>query len=419
MQRLARLSDIARRLPPRPVLVLHSACSEPRLLAADLAQQAQSFDGAQVYSLMPMGDAPYAESPACEHLSVTTFFPGKGLRAAVTAGRAITLRHPLSAIPALFDRNQIRADAVFLQVSPPDRHGRVSLGLSVDYMHAVLRQKPLVIAQINPRLPRTCGDASFDASLIDAFVDGDELPQGVPPAAGDDIDRRIAAHVASLIEDGAVLQVGIGSLPDQVLACLHDRRHLGLHSGIVTDAVQPLIESGVIDNRRKQLFCGVSVTTMAAGTETFYRFLDRNPAIEFHPCSLTHGAETLAAIEGLTAVNSALQVDLGGRVNAEAVAGRIVAAPGGLPDFARGASRAARGRSILALRACFREHSNIVARLAADVPVSLQADCVDYVVTEYGVAALRGLSPIPRAEALIGIAAPAHQAELQRQLSAG
>jgi len=417
MQHLQTLGVLADRLRAGSGIVIHSACSEPARLASMLAAEADAFKGAFVYSLMPMGQAPYGEAPACDALQITTFFPGKGLRAAVNAGRASILRHPLSAIPGLFDRRQIRADVVLLQVAPPDERGRISLGLAVDYMHAVLRQRPIVVAEINPKLPRTCGDSFIDTDCIDYFVEAEHEPQSVPLAAADDVDTRIAAHVASLVPDGAVLQVGIGSLPDLVLARLSDRKHLGVHTGIITEAFRPLLESGVVDNSRKQQCRGASVTTMAAGTQSFYDFLHRNCTIEFHPCSLTHDEDVLARIEGLTAINSGLQIDLSGRVNAEAVAGRIVAAPGGLPDFARGARRAPGGRSILAVRSSFKASSNVVGRLSADAPVTVAADDIDYVVTEHGTAALRNCSPVERAEALIAIADPLHHSALQRELS--
>jgi len=416
MNKLHALADLAAHLPARPGIVMHSACSEPAGLAAMLAADAPAFTGGTLYSLMPMGHAPYADAPASDHLNITAFFPGKGLRSAVNAGRAKTLRHTLSALPGLFDRNEFHADMVLLQVSPPDAQGRVSLGLSVDYMQAVLRQKPLVVAEINPQLPHTCGDSFLDSACIDYFIDATQPPQTVLSVAGDEIDARIAAHVASLIDDGAVLQVGIGSLPDMVLSRLGHHQHLGLHTGIITAAARPLLEAGVIDNSTKHAYRGVSITTMAAGDQDFYDFLHRNERVEFHPCSFTHGADTLTTIEGLTAINSALQVDLSGRANAETVAGRVVAAPGGLPDFAKGARRAPRGRSILALRASFGAKSNIIAALPDTLPATLVADDMDYVVTEFGIAALRG-TPAQRAQALIAIADPAHQAELERQLT--
>lgn len=396
-------------------MVLHSACAEPRLLAGHAAA---SMRGANLLTLMPMGQAPYG-APGVSGLDVATFFPGKGLRAALNAGSVRALRHPLSAIPGLFDRGTIQADAVLLQVSPPDETGHVSLGISVDYMRAVLAQSPVVVAEVNPRMPWTCGDTRLAVSEIDWFVEATEGPQEVPAAPADAVDAKIARNVAALVRDGAVLQVGIGSLPDCVMTQLGHLRHLGLHSGVVTDAVRPLIEAGVIDNSTKRTFAGVAVTTMAAGTQSFYGFLHRNRAVEFQPCSLTHDASVLAGIDGLCAINSALQVDLAGNVNAECIGGRQISLPGGLPDFAAGARRAPRGTSIIAVRSCFGEHrtSNIVPRLGAGTPVTVGPEDVDFVVSEYGVAALHGGSAFERAKALIAIAHPSHRETLDRELS--
>jgi len=401
-------------------VVMHSGCAEPPALSRHLAAQASAMKGARLLTLMPMGDPSWASEAATAQLEVATFFPGRGLRAAVDEGRARILRYPLSAIPGLFDRGEIRADVLLLQVSEPDDEGRVSLGVSVDYMHAVLAQSPLVVAEINPRMPRTCGASALHVSQIALCIDAAEPPQTLPPAAGDDVDRRIAQHVAGLLDDRAVLQIGIGSVPDQVLSELGHLKHLGLHSGIVTDAVRPLIESGVIDNSAKARFTGVSVTTMAAGTQGFYDFLHRNTAIEFHSCALTHDRAFLATIDGLCAINSALQVDLAGRVNAERANGRQISLPGGLPDFAAGASRARGGKSIIALRSSFAKgaQSNIVARLGDAAPVTVGPDEVDFVITEYGVAALRATTLAERAKALIAVAHPQHRERLEREFAA-
>src|SRR6185369_4393717 len=358
---------------------------------------------------MPMGPAPYGEPRPSADLCVATFFPGKGLRAALNAGRVRPLRHPLSAMPRLFDSGEMKADVLLLHVSVPDETGHVKLGVSVDYMRAVLAQAPLVIAEINPRMPRTCGDTRLPVAQIDWFVDATQAPQQLPPATADGVDLQIARNVASLVRDGAVLQVGIGSLPDAVLAQLGHLKHLGLHTGIVTDAVRPLIEAGVIDNSTKRRFPGVALTTMAAGTQSFYDFLQCNRAIEFHPCSLTHDAAVLAAMDGLCAINSALQVDLAGNVNAESIGGRQVSLPGGLPDFAAGARRAAGGVSIVAIRSAFGQVSNIVARLDPGAPVTVGPQDVDFVVTEYGLAALQGIPPSQRAAALVAVAHPDHR----------
>lgn len=418
MKRLQNPGALLASLPAGATLVLHSGFAEPRGLARTLAQHAVAMHRPRVVAMMPMGDAPYAQPQPAAHLDLHTFFPGKGLRAALDAGRARALRHPLSAIPGLFNAGEWRADVLLLQVSSPDESGHVSLGVSVDYMRAVLAQRPMIVAEINPRMPRTCGDTLLPASAIDWFVDAAEPPQDMAPAPADAVDEQIARNVAGLVHDGAVLQVGIGSLPDRVLGNLGHLRHLGLHSGVITDAVRPLIESGVIDNSTKRANAGVSVTTMAGGTQAFYDYLHRNPAIEFHPCSLTHAASTLAEIDGLCAINSVLQVDLQGRANAETAGGRRIALPGGLPDFASGARHAKRGISILALRSTAGKSgaSSIVARLADTI--TLEADQVDFVVTEYGVAPLHAGRLEASAAALVAIAHPNHREALAQAIGA-
>jgi 4-hydroxybutyrate CoA-transferase len=205
-------------------------------------------------------------------------------------------------------------------------------------------------------------------------------------------------------------------LPDLVLGQLGHLKHLGIHSGIITDALVPLIESGIVDNEAKKKFRGVSVTTMAAGSQPFYNFLHRNRAVEFHPCSLTHNHEILSGIERLCAINSVLQIDLQGNANAEVIGGKVISSPGGLPDFARGAAHARDGKSILALRSSSKDgrQSNILLALPTSAPTSVPGEHVDFVVTEYGIAALRGLSADLRAKSLISIAHPAFRDELER-----
>jgi len=395
---------------------MHSGYAEPNFLAAEMARVGSGLERVTLYTMLSAGATPYAAPELEGHLQLRTFFPGSGLRKALASGRAELIRTTLSALPQLFSAGKIRADVLLLQVSPPDRDGRVSLGVSVDYMPAVLAQKPVVVAEINPDMPHTCGDSCIALDQIDYVVDAKLPPTSLAPAgAADETDQRIAEQVAGLIGNGAILQVGIGSIADLVLGNLGHLRDLGLHSGIITDAVRPLIESGVLTNATKRQFKGKSLTTMAAGTPEFYRYLHQNPLIEFHPCAFTHDAARLAAIDGLCAVNSVLQVDLSGRATAEQIDGRTIASNGGLPDFARGASRAKGGRSIITLRSGSRDgkSSNIVARLPEGAPVTLDAESIDFVVTEYGVASIRGLSPVECARALIEVAHPNHRADLR------
>lgn len=415
MKHLEDFREILPFLRPRSTIVLHSGCAEPSFLASQLASHAAALREISLYTMMPMGQTPYVATPP-QSLRLVTFFPGKGLREAANSGRVEVLRTTLSAIPKLFRDGTVKVDLLMLQLSPPDESGRMSLGISVDYMPAVLAQQPMVIAEINPNMPHTLGDTIVREHQVDYFVQTQTLPQTVPPSEPDAIDQRIADHVAGLVSHGAVLQTGIGSLPELVLGKLASLRDLGVHTGIITDALIPLIEKGAVTNATKKQFHGTCVTTMAAGSQDFYKALHLNPAVEFHPCSVTHDIDVLAAIDGFCAINSVLQIDLDGRANAERMNGKLISVPGGLPDFARGAKMAKGGKSIIALRATSNggSRSNVLPEFTSGSPVSLTADCIDYVVTEYGVARLRGLDPASRAKALVAIASPDFRAELSK-----
>jgi 4-hydroxybutyrate CoA-transferase len=416
MKPLADFQEIVAFLRPGSNVVLHSACAEPLYLASQLASHAKSLHDVRLITLMPMGEAPYAAPQTETHLSLTTFHPGKGLRRAASAGRVEVLRTSLGGIPRLFRDRVLKADVVMLQLSPPDENGRLSLGLAVDYMRAVLEQRPLVVAEINPLIPRTCGDTLIAETAIDFVTESRGPPQSMAAAKPDQIDQRIADNVAGLVRHGAVIQAGIGALPELVLARLGSLRDLGIHSGIVSDSLLALIERGAVTNARKKHFAEKCVATMAAGTQSFYAALHENPAIEFHPCSVTHNVDLIAELDGFCAINSVLQIDLLGRANAERVDDKIISAPGGLPDFARGATLAKGGMSIIALRATARDgaRSNILAQLPKGAPVTVAADNIDCVVTEYGVARVSGLGAAGRARALIAIAHPDFRAELRK-----
>jgi len=416
VKKLLDIVPLLSRLRPGNAIVLHSGCAEPPGLTAMLAAHGSLLDGVGLYTLLSMGDAPYAYTEPCT-AAIRTFFPGAGLRRALNAGRVQALRYPLSQIPGLFDGRVVNADVLFLQVSEPDAEGQVSLGVSVDYMPAVLRQRPLVVAEINPRMPRTCGDSRFDSSRIDWYIESGHLPYASSSPEPEAVDVRIAGNVASLIADGSVLQAGIGTLPQLVLGRLHHLKHLGFHGGMISDAARPLIESGIIDNSRKKHFPGVSVTSMAVGSHGFYDFLDGNKAIAFHPCDVTNSRALVAGMDRFVAVNSALQVDLAGHANAERANGRMVALPGGLPDFAAGAASSHGGLSIIAIRSSFADGrlSNIVASCGPEER-TLTPEEITHVVTEYGIAAVKGANPVQRARNLVAIAHPKFREGLQAAL---
>jgi 4-hydroxybutyrate CoA-transferase len=408
MKTISHLRDILAQLPPQPTIVLHSGFAEPALLAQQLADMASDISGAKVYVFMPMGEAPYASLQATQHLRVEAFFPGKALRQPIAQGLVQPNFTRFSQVPEQFNSGRIQADLLLLQVSTAGPEGLHSLGISLDYMAAVLAQQPMIVAEINAQMPRTHSPVQLPSDAITAAIEVNVPLHEAAPAQGDQLELDIAQHIAGLVRSGDVLQLGIGALPDMVLAQLGHLRHLGLHSGIVTDAVRPLIESGVIDNSTKREHAGKCITTMAGGTADFYRYLDGHPLFEFHPCNHTHAQATLSRIEGLCCINSVLQVDLNGNANAQTMGGRLIATPGGLLDFAQGASRAPRGKSIIALRSANRDAtvSNIVAAFDPNTPRSLTAGDLDYIVTEYGVAAVRGVSPAQLKRNLGAIAHP-------------
>ena len=405
MRRISHLEELAPLFQPGRQIVLHSACAAPPLLSAQLLELPGPL---AVFDLVTIGQPAFLAGVTSGALRLTTVVPGRAVRRALRAGQVEFIRCPLSQAPALFASGRVGADILLLHLSPPDADGTLSLGISCDVMHAVLARKPTVIAEISPAMPRTRGQTTIRPDQVDYWLEGNAGPVTVAPSAGDATDAAIADHIAGLIRDGDVLQTGIGSIPDLTVSRLGHLTRLGVHTGILTEAVQPLIERGAI--------AGPAVTTVAAGSADFYRFLHENDAVAILPCDQTHGAETLASIRQLCAVNGALEIDLCGRINAEAVDGQRISGPGGQSDFATGATAAPGGKSIIALRATSKDGSKtrIVPQLAADAPVTIDTSLVDYVVTEYGIARVTGLSGTALAHALAGIAAPDFRADLLR-----
>lgn len=416
MKRISHLSDLAQHFPAGIRVVIHSACAAPPRLSAQLLELAQVRGPFNLFDLFTVGMPGFVPGVTDGTLRLTTFVPGRAVRSALRAGKVNVVRRPLSQAPVCFADGDIGVDVLLLQVSVPDALGRMSLGISVDTIWAALARKPIVIAEVNPAMPRTHGNTAILPEDIDYWLEGGDMPQTVALAGGDAKDNAIADHVAGLICTGDVLQTGIGSIPDLTALRLAHLSELGIHTGIITEALQPLIEKGVITNASKPAFRGKSVATMAAGSPDFYRFLHDNPAIEFHPCDLTHSAATLAAIPQLCAINGALEIDLLGRVNAESADGQRVSAPGGQPDFAKGASAAPGGKSIIALRATSKDGSvsRIVPTLSPGTLPTIDSNAITHVVTEHGVAAVAGVSGSDLQRALSAVAAPEFRPDLLR-----
>ncbi len=309
----------------------------------------------------------------------------------------------------------LEADVLLCQASPPDADGRMSLGTGVGGHVELLRSTRLVVAQVNPQMPYVHGEGECHRTDFDGLVEIDEPLATLAPAVVDETAEAIAAHVGQFIGDGTTLQFGIGSIPDAVLSSLADRRHLGLHGGMINDACIDLIDSGAVDNRHKgSLGDGVSVAAEVMGTRRLYDWVDRNPAVHLTNGSLSHGIEGIAQIRSFVALQSTVQMALDGSANSEVIGGRYISGPGGAPDFAFGACVATGGRAIVAMpsTAARGRISRIVAQLEPGAPTTLPAYTADIVATEFGAVELRGRSLGERAELLISIAHPDFRDEL-------
>ncbi len=388
------------------------ATAEPVFLTRLLNEQAPRCPPFRLFFALT-----FAGDFAADHPNVTVTALGGG-----GAGRRFFAGNAGKIIPAnisdlcdLIAAGHPRIDVVLLQVSGPDADGNYNAGIGIECLREMIAGARLVVAQINPELPWTNGDTLIAGELIDILVPATHPVLELPAPRIGPVERAIAGHVARLVPDRATLEFGIGRIPEAVTASLGKKSGLGIHSGSIGDGVADLMIAGIVDNRHKEIDAGVTITLMLIGTRRLYAFADRNKLIEIRSPRYTHDALVLGNFRRFVAINSALDIDLTGQVNAETVAGRTVGLTGGQMDFVRAANRAPEGRSIIALPSTTRDraHSRIVARLPDGVVTTPRAEA-DCVVTEHGIAELRGRTLAERARALIAVADPAFRPELQR-----
>ncbi|MDR3554030.1 MAG: acetyl-CoA hydrolase/transferase C-terminal domain-containing protein [Syntrophobacteraceae bacterium] len=397
-------------------VVLAHACGEPKGLVAAMVERAAELRGVEIVHMVSMGKAPYCLPEYSESFRHNSLFVGATSRQAVNEGRGDYTPCFFSEIPLLFRHNVLPVDVALIQITPPDKQGFVGLGISVDYTKQAASSGKTVIAQVNPHAPRTGGDCSLHVTDINYFVHSDDpLIELSPPKIGD-TEKAIGKNVASLVRDGDCLQLGIGAIPDATLTFLQDKNDLGIHSEMISDGVMHLAEKGVVTCRKKSFHHNKIVITFAMGTGQFYNWLDNNTMIEMYPVDYTNNPANIAQNDNVVSVNSALCVDLLGQVAADALGPRQFSGVGGQVDFVRGARMSKGGRSIIALPATASKGmvSRIVSGFERGQAVTTSRYDVDYVVTDHGVAHLRGKTSAQRAEALIAIAAP----EFRDQLSA-
>lgn len=399
-------------------LFVHGAAATPTPLLEALSARTDLED-VHLYHMHLEGAAPWTAPGIAERLRSVALFCGPSMREPVSAGRADYVPVFLSDIPALFLNGVIPIDVALVQLSPPDRHGFCSLGTSVDCARAAVDTARFVVAEINERMPRTLGNTAIPFERIDAFYHSDRPLPGHAPSKESPVEGRIGEIVAGLVDDRATLQMGIGAIPDAVLSRLREKRDLGIHTEMFSDRIVDLVESGAVTNRFKQVHPGRIVTSFVNGSQRLYDFVHDNPLVEFHPCDRTNDTALIARNPKVTAINSAIQVDLSGQVCADSIGPRIYSGIGGQMDFVRGAARSRGGKPIIALpsRAAGGTVSRIVAELSSGAGVVTTRGHVHWVVTEYGAVNLHAKSLRERADALISIAHPDFRAELRRDFS--
>jgi acyl-CoA hydrolase len=345
-----------------------------------------------------------------DHFDFFSYCGAGGNRQLAQAGVLDILPSPYSRVPQVLRSGKLKVDVLLVQVSPADAQGCYSLGSANDLLLAALDVARVVVAEVNPKVPYSYGERTLCAADIDLLVPAQFDPLEIPSGDASPVESRIAAHVASLIGDGATLQLGLGGVAETVLSLLSDRRDLGFHSGIMGDAVVALAQAGALTNARKGIDTGVSVTGLLMGTQRLYQFAHQNPTIQMRGTDYTHNAQVLRSIHQLVAINSAIEVDLTGQVNAEVAGGVYMGAVGGAPDFLRGAHASHGGIPIVALPATASGKSRIVSNITG--PVSTARCDAGVFVTEHGIADLRGLTLKQRRLRMVDIAAPEHRAAL-------
>ncbi|HET7876230.1 MAG TPA: acetyl-CoA hydrolase/transferase C-terminal domain-containing protein [Methylomirabilota bacterium] len=410
------LADAAGRLRPGMKVLVPPGCADPAPLLAEILSQADRLAPLTLMGGLRLDDYPFGADRYAGKIRFATWHLSPRLHAAEARGDVDFVPARYFDTVSLFAAGGAWApDAVIVHTAPPDHAGYLSLGVSVSYPLPAARRAPLVIAQVNPRMPRTLGNAFLHRSQIACWVEAEHALVEYPPTPVGEVERRIAGYVADLIPDGATVQVGVGSIPQAVMEALGGKRDLGVHS-LLVDHMLPLVEAGVITNARKRLHPGRMDVGEIMGTARLFAWSHENPAVNMEPSDIVHDPQVIGALGDFVSVNSALEVDLLGQVNAESVDGRQVTGIGGQFDFVLGVTRAEGGRSVIALPSTGRggSVSRIVARLGAGARVTTPRFIADSVVTEYGVAALRGHSDTGRARELARIAHPAFREELER-----
>jgi len=406
------------RIHPGNRIFIGTGCGEPQSLVRSLIEFVRShpkaFFDTELLQVWTLGVVPYSDEKFKDNFRRNSFFIGNNAREAVNRGLADYTPIFLSQVPGLFSRKLVPVDVALIQTSFPDEHGFMSLGVSVDIVKSAVENAALVIAQPNVEMPRIHGDTFLNIADVDFLLPCDEPLLEFSASVSDDIAEKIGKYVARIVQDGDTIQVGYGSIPNAILSHLMDKKHLGVHTELLTDGIVDLMKAGVIDNSRKDLNRGKTVAAFCMGHRDTYRYLHDNPAIEFRQVNYTNNPTVLARQRNMTAINSALEIDLTGQATAESIGEIFYSGIGGQADFMRGAILSPGGKTILAIQSTAEEGavSRVVPFLKEGAGVTLGRGDIHYVVTEYGIAYLHGKNIRERAMDLIAIAHPKFRAGL-------
>ena len=417
LQKRTSASDAMRHVRNGDSIIVPTGVGEPPTLLTALSEQRRNFQDVKVSQILAVRKYGYFDPETAHHVRHVALFLGPASRAGAQAGWVDFIPNYFSEIPQQIERGQIPADVVFSMASPMDAHGYFSLSLGADYTMAALAKARAVVLEVNPNVPFAYGNCLVHISQVTALVESDEpvFEVGLPSIGP--VQEAIGKQVADLIDDGSTLQIGYGGIPDAVVMQLTHKHDLGIHTEMIGDGILTLLESGAVTNRRKNYLPGKMVATFALGSAKLYRFMERNPALEMHPADFTNDPMLAGQNDNLVAINATLQIDLLGQCGSESLGSAPFSGTGGQSDFVRAANRSRGGKAFIVLPSTAKDDSisRIVPVLSPGTHVSTSKNDINYVVTEYGVAQLRGKSASQRARELIGIAHPAFRAELTAQ----
>lgn len=414
-QKRMSASDAIRLVKNGDTIVVPTAVGEPPALLTALSEARRDFRDVQVSQILPVRKYGYFDPETTENVRHTAYFFSGASRAGGQDGWVDYIPAYFSELPALLNRQQIPADVVFSMASPMDEHGFFSLSLAADYTMAALARARAIVLEVNPNVPFANGDCHIHISQVSALTESDDpiLEVGLPKIGP--VQEAIGKYVADMIPNGATLQIGYGGIPDAVVMQLTDKHDLGIHTEMVGDGIMSLVEAGVVTNRKKNFHPGKMLATFALGSKKLYQFMHRNPALEMHPVDFTNDPYLAGQNDNLHAINATMQIDFMGQCGSESLGFKPYSGTGGQSDFVRAANRSNGGKAFIVLPSTAKDDtiSRIVPTLSAGTHVSTSKNDINYVVTEYGVAQLRGKSAQQRCAELIGIAHPNFRGELR------